>query len=95
VSAHTPGPWTLGRDDDGAVYAGDEFIANAYGFYVDGAYTTTPETVANARLIAAAPDLYRELAHLVRMLEPIEDTLGAPGLATLNGARAALEKVTA
>jgi hypothetical protein len=44
----------------------------------------------NARLIAAAPLLYRELKHLVDLLEPVIDTVNVPGLATLNGARAAL-----
>lgn len=51
------------------------------------------EAIANAHLIAAAPELYAELAHLVRFFEPIEETgLNVPGLATLNGARAALAK---
>jgi DNA-directed RNA polymerase subunit RPC12/RpoP len=37
--------------------------------------------------------LARELRHLVRLLEPLEQEggLAVPGLATLNGARAALE----
>ena len=48
--------------------------------------------LANARIADAAPDLYRELAHLVKLLEPCEDQLAVPGLATLNGARAALAK---
>lgn len=45
-------------------------------------------------LIAAAPDMARELRHLVRLLEPKERDggLDVPGLATLNGARAALKK---
>jgi hypothetical protein len=47
---------------------------------------------ANARLIAAAPDLLHELQHLVRLLEPCEDRLEVPGLATLNAARAAIAK---
>lgn len=48
----------------------------------------------DAHLLAAAPDLYRELAHLVNLLEPLEEAglLAVPGLATLNGARAALAK---
>lgn len=51
-------------------------------FYQDDAY-----------LVAAAPNLYRELLHLVRLMEPLEDGgLNIPGLATLNGARAALAK---
>lgn len=53
------------------------------------------ETIrANVSLIAAAPDLYAELAHLVGLLEPLEASgaLNVPGLATLNGARLALSK---
>jgi hypothetical protein len=50
---------------------------------------------ANARLIAASPELYEALSHLVALLEPMEQngSLNVPGLATLNGARAALSKV--
>jgi hypothetical protein len=49
---------------------------------------------ANARLIAAAPELLAELRHLVRLMEPLEQdgSLHVPGLATLNGARAAIAK---
>lgn len=49
---------------------------------------------ATARLICAAPDLFRELIHLVRLIEPLERNggLDVPGLATLNGARAAIAK---
>jgi len=46
----------------------------------------------NARLNAKVERLRAELLHLVRLLEPMErdGTLNVPGLATLNGARAAL-----
>lgn len=44
-----------------------------------------------ARLIAAAPLLFKELDHLLRLLEPLEQTGSLPaGLATLNGSRAAI-----
>lgn len=43
-------------------------------------------------LFEAAEDLLRELEHLVRLLEPFEDDLNVPGIATLNGARAAIAK---
>ncbi len=45
-------------------------------------------------VVATAPLLLKELKHLVRLLEPLEQagTLQVPGLATLNGARAAIEK---
>ena len=41
--------------------------------------------------------LAKELRHLVRLLEPLERDggLNVPGLATLNGARAALKKAGA
>lgn len=47
-----------------------------------------------ARLAAAAPDLYKALADLVAALEPLErdGRLDVPGLATLNRHRAALAK---
>ncbi len=44
----------------------------------------------------AGLELFRELTHLVRLLEPLEQSgsLNVPGLATLNGARAALLKAS-
>ena len=70
MSGHTPGPWEVGGHDDGVpgyVYCDNEFgsaVAIAYGDAL--AYTCLPrdEQEANARLIAAAPDL---LAALVEM----------------------------
>ena len=46
------------------------------------------------RLIAAAPDLLAELKHLIALIEPLErdGRLNVPGLATLNGARAAVAR---
>ena len=50
----------------------------------------------DAALLGAAPDLYTELSRLVTALEPLERDGGWPldsaGVATLNGARAALAK---
>ena len=47
---------------------------------------------AAKRLQRAAPALLEKLQHLVRLLEPLEQAGGmdVPGLATLNGARAAI-----
>lgn len=52
------------------------------------------EELANAKLFAASKDLLKELIHLVRLLEPLEmdGRLDVPGLATLNGARKAIDK---
>lgn len=46
-----------------------------------------------ANLIAAAPDLLKELEHLVRLVGPaLENGADIPGLATVNGAVAAIKK---
>lgn len=95
---HTPGPWEL--EDDGGIRAGCggcvAFVqphGNVNTIHREGESFSS----ADGRLIAAAPDLYRELKHLVRLLEPLEHVTGleVPGLATLNGARLALAKATA
>ncbi len=98
----TPGPW-IARQFPTAAYARPQWwvldsipdqdgkvIANAIAV----ATATNPDAEANARLIAACPDLYRELAYLVSMIEPLEreGRIQIPGIATLNGARAALAK---
>lgn len=86
---HTPGPWGF-REPNGK---GMGFEIRETGAWF-GARTCDPETAANVRLCAASPDLLRELQHLVRLLTPRETdgTLDVPGLATLNGARAAIAK---
>jgi hypothetical protein len=48
---------------------------------------------ANARLIAAAPNLYHELRELLGSLEPLENTLTGAGV-SLAGARCALSKAS-
>lgn len=62
----TPGPWKAGRPDmatmvDGApskwIYAGEQYVACASG-RIDGPFD---KVMANAHLIAAAPDLYEAL----------------------------------
>lgn len=56
---------------------------------------TLVEVVAERDALAArVVELERELSHLVRLLEPLEEigTLNIPGLATLNAARALLTK---
>ena len=91
--SHTPGPWRYRKGDDvlpAVVQRGDEG-----GFVVQGLSRERAE--ADARLIAAAPDLLAELEHLVLLMEPLERDGGLhiPGLATLNAARAAIKKAKA
>jgi len=71
---HTPGPWTDKGGSAGAVWAGNEFIASVYpnaqpGWDGYGRFDRQDETEANARLIAAAPDL---LAVAIKSHEPYE-----------------------
>lgn len=96
---HTPGPWEASRGIDKEP---DRWVVTVVGPKPWGVATiengapgdTLKTEEANARLFAAAPELLRELKHLVRLLEPLERDggLNVPGLATLNGARAAIAK---
>ncbi len=90
---HTPGPW---KAVPGGKHWNNQDLVNIeiqYG--EDGeCIADTVYEMADAALIAASPDLLRELKHLVRALEPLErdGIMNAPGVATLNGARAAINK---
>jgi len=99
ITKATPGPWRIEwseQEEYFAIRLADPQLDYATIALVDGPFDTTPtaETQANAWLIAAAPELLYELQHLVRLMEPLERTvgLGVPGLATLNAARAAIAK---
>ena len=83
MSAHTPGPWIVKATPESS---NQNFIVQV------GKDRVPVWSEANARLIAAAPNLYEALAHLVWFIEPIEHEGRIPGLATLNAARAALDK---
>jgi hypothetical protein len=59
-SKHTPGPWQIhGTWPDDVVDATGSLVVSAYGDY------ESPVTQANARLIAAAPELLAALEHMV------------------------------
>jgi glycine/D-amino acid oxidase-like deaminating enzyme len=69
--AWTPGPWTR-CDGMGERYTlradnGETLIATAY--FPRGRKNATDERKANARLIAAAPELYEALDELARMAD--------------------------
>lgn len=95
----TPGPWVV--DKWGGYGCGGIFNDNLSimkdGLSIAMIQSDISKPVeANAKLIAAAPELLKELNHLVVLLEPLEKdgSLDVPGLATLNGARAAIKKAT-
>lgn len=77
-------------DSDGFTAGIDHFVLDA-----NGEELACAPNEEIGLLFAASPDLYRELRHLVQLLEPLErdGSLNIPGLATLNGARMALAKV--
>lgn len=82
MSKHTPGPWVANVRKLGAArieapgrlvgfVSADETIEDAHGRIHE---TTSAEAKANARLIAAAPDLLEALLHIVNDTpEPGED----------------------
>ena len=93
---HTPGPWVARRlEKEGFCY---EDVMDEYGYYI----ATCHEGVrcesnagANARLIAAAPDL---LASLQRIVAVLDKQVASPHLAEraspLAQAKAAISKAT-
>ena len=87
MATHTLGPWER-KSIPGHLFE----LHDSSGTPVMRIRGGMMPSLEDARLIAAAPELLAELQHLVRLLEPMEDTLQVPGLATLNGARAAIAK---
>ena len=74
---HTPGPWKLntdgdtGMNDSGCILdsVGHVIVTDIYGTFKNG--RTTGEAEANARLIAAAPDLLAAAESVLAFLEQI------------------------
>lgn len=63
-AAHTPGPWEYEAGDPLSCVS-----TSVDGRYTDIAYLSLPNHAANARLIAAAPDL-------LRLCELVNDSFG-------------------
>jgi len=91
---HTPAPWNISSANLYAVNARGRGIATAHGTddvnYSDF-FPPTEEAAANARLIAAAPDLLEALERLCRVAS-VELTGKRDDV--LDQARAAIAKVT-
>lgn len=93
---HTPGPWN---------YSGPCEITGRYSIFHNGPLAYCADTTAkpgdgeaNARLIAAAPDLLDVLQEAVKVLDYAAFALDAPEAshfrATIADARAAIAKAT-
>lgn len=83
MSKHTPGPWRAieGRDGAFEIVAGISQIACRAGWC-----RLSEESIANAHLIAAAPDMLTELARLREELARAKDTSSDHGV-TINRLR--------
>lgn len=95
VGAHTPGPWTA-TESGGLLFvidAGDYDHKADTGFFV-GTVTDggKEEHAANARLIAAAPDLLEALESLVSSEWMVTHSWGGDRDAVMAKARAAIAK---
>ena len=73
TTQHTPGPWTLGYDgNDGAFEIGVYYRDHLATFVIasrNQVFHRAEESQANARLIAAAPDLLEACREFVRKCE--------------------------
>lgn len=74
ASPWTPGPWKIGTFGDvchgDGNWTGVKFV---FGFAEGAIDRTSPEVIANTRLIAAAPELYEALATVVAALDASRD----------------------
>jgi hypothetical protein len=70
MSAHTPGPWEVDQDASGTYFVGNN---ETIGWVCDidqiaeDEWERGPVTMANARLVAAAPDLLAALQWIARV----------------------------
>ncbi|HGM5034484.1 TPA: hypothetical protein ACKPZU_000216 [Stenotrophomonas maltophilia] len=98
-SKHTPGPWAYQEDSDAYTH-----IVRGHNnrFICQLAQTTSAEIEANARLIAAAPELLMKITGLIGAAEYLQarvvETRGADCMDNLDvaidEARAAIAKAT-
>jgi len=75
---HTPGPWKRNADGFLASPKGAEVVFSRKHQLIIG--DSTPETEANARLIASAPDLLEALARIEKLLTPTGEKHNNPAL---------------
>lgn len=102
---HTPGPWILKSDPShydtlSSIVGGEKnpkgkwFPSHELNIEVGG-FADVPTQEANARLIAAAPEMLAELKHLADLLDAHFELGGSiPGLATTTKARQIIAKAT-
>jgi hypothetical protein len=72
TTQHTPGPWTQGDDNPLNIYGRYSNVAKVDGTHATGA-RTEEEALANARLIASAPELLAALQYAEAVLANLRD----------------------
>jgi hypothetical protein len=93
VSEHTPGPWHIWVSDEGAFVLSSN--AGDYSMVIAKRDVGTPnpaEGIANALLIAAAPELLEALKHAVALYDRSMSPLEFAGTFDVNSARRAIAK---
>ena len=90
MSAHTPGPWRLVTTNYGPQIAGESpgYLATTRGMF---ALKPEPEEMANARLIAAAPELLCALQVLLEIPQ-LHGKRAFSAMPFIERARAAISK---
>lgn len=93
---HTPGPWTYVPDEDVAGHREPDRVkaGNITIIQCPGLVHNRTKTTANARLIAAAPDLLAALREMTALFEMTDEAQepGTDSYAVLHLARAAISK---
>lgn len=81
MSKYTPGPWrvspdhpTIIRRDFQPISDEGELIGSACGHTNSGFYPSEEESIANARLISAAPELLAALVEIMTFEEYFQDS---------------------
>lgn len=90
MSAHTPGPWIV-EDDKHGILVLAEGAGLSVSVTIPGRKITA-EDKANARLIAAAPELLAALEEITAGLDESSDTMPLIRGAEVKAARAAIAK---
>ena len=94
--SHTPGPWSIQRHDKGD--SRRLLVVGKSGMVADVDWNDKDENEANARLIAAAPDLLAALKSMLKRAVALDQSATVDGLANCDAiakARAAIAKAEA
>jgi hypothetical protein len=81
MSEYTKGEWRLGGVIDADVFCGNKIIAetNPEGYYGDE-LVDVKEAIANAHLMAAAPDLLEACKLALQLLSPVKHAAYVEGI---------------